>query len=75
MTHSERYRMKAVDCCLRAESARDERHRTLFLHMEECWRALAARADFTEDDCEVDGDSRELLAREDGVTSIVRPMR
>jgi hypothetical protein len=52
MTLADRYRTKAVDCHLRAESAEDAQHRTLFLHMEECWNALAARADVVADGLE-----------------------
>ena len=51
MTLSEKYRIRALDCRLRAESVQDHKHRTLFLHMEECWLVLAARAD-TADECE-----------------------
>jgi hypothetical protein len=53
MTLSESYRMKATDCRLRADIAQNDNRRSLFLHMEECWHALAARADTLADESTV----------------------
>ena len=52
MKQSEWYRANADQCQRLAEDIQHDGHRALLLNMEECWRALAIRADLAEDGTE-----------------------
>ena len=49
MKQAEWYRANAEQCQKLAEDAQHEGHRALFLNMEECWRALAVKAELAEE--------------------------
>jgi hypothetical protein len=61
MKQAEWYRAHADQCQRFAEHARHEAHRALLLNMEECWRALAVKADLAEEAGEQASDNAPYL--------------